>query len=217
MRNSKKRIVPAVLTDNPKKLKEMLHQAEGFASWVQIDIMDGLFVPSRSITAKDIVDAATFLNWEAHLMVKDPEKYLDDFQSAGCSRIIVHYEAVKNRASDVIRQIQVSGMEAGLALNPETDIRLLDESLVSKLDAVLFMAVNPGYYGAPFIPAVLQKISAFRKKHVNLSIGIDGGVKLANIQEITQCGVDDICVGSAIFAQKDMSQAYHELWRVANG
>ena len=205
------RIVPAVLTDNTKHLAQMLRQAECFANWVQIDIMDGLFVPSRSVSASDIANIETSLAWEAHLMVQEPRKYIDDFCDAGAKRIIVHYEAVKENAEDLVEYIINLGMTAGLALNPETPVGVLNDRLLSKLECVLFMAVHPGFYGAQFLPEVLDKIASFRQNYPNVSIGIDGGVKAANIVDVARSGANEICVGSAIFAQPDLAAAYFEL------
>ncbi|MCL2281109.1 MAG: ribulose-phosphate 3-epimerase, partial [Dehalococcoidia bacterium] len=198
-----------------ESLTHMLCQAELFTDWVQIDIMDGIFVPSRSISARDIVAAETDLSWEAHLMVQDPKKCIEDFYAVGAKRIIVHYEAVKEEAQDVIKHIISFGMTAGIALNPETPTSVLDDKLLSNLDSVLVMAVQPGYYGAKFIPEVLDKITSFRKLYPDMNVGIDGGVKAANIAEIARSGANEICVGSAIFAQLDIASAYNELVKVA--
>ena len=209
------RVVPALLTDSPAALVSMLRKAEGFAAWVQIDIMDGLFVPSSSISSLDIRGAGTKIAWEAHLMVKDPEKYIEGFHMAGARRIVVHYEAMQGDAIDVIENITSLGMGAGLAINPGTSIDVLGDNLSSRLDSVLFMAVHPGFYGAKFIPEVLEKISLFHRLCPDINIGIDGGVKADNIAEVAAAGVNEICVGSAVFAQPDPAASYRELTRLA--
>ena len=99
---NKVKVVPAVLTDNPEALKEMLDVAEAFTDFVQIDIMDGLFVPSKSISAEDISQIKTGLKWEAHLMVNNPQSYIDDFVKAGAHQIIFHYEATSRHISELI-------------------------------------------------------------------------------------------------------------------
>jgi ribulose-phosphate 3-epimerase len=209
------RVVPAVLTDSPVALLAMLRQAEIFTDWVQIDIMDKLFVPSVSINSLDIAGVGLKIAWEAHLMVKDPEKYIEDFRLAGARRIVVHYETVKDSASDVIEYITSLEMGAGLAINPETPVTVLDDNLVSRLESVLFLAVHPGFYGAKFIPEVLDKISLFRRLCPDVSIGIDGGIKASNITQVAQSGVNEICVGSAIFAQPDPAASFKKLSALA--
>lgn len=210
------RIVPAVLTESPAALVSMLKQAVVFTDWVQIDVMDGVFVPSKSITARDIGAATVKTQWEAHLMVCNPEKYLEEFRFAGAKRIVVHYEAVKTTAADVIESITSLGMQAGLAVNPETQISELEPDLVKRLDSVLFLSVHPGFYGAKFIPEVLDKITLFRRLYPEIIIGIDGGIKSSNINEVSCCGVNEICVGSAVFSQPDPAASFSELTRLAN-
>ncbi|MCL2707323.1 MAG: ribulose-phosphate 3-epimerase, partial [Dehalococcoidia bacterium] len=107
------------------------------------------------------------------------------------------------------------GSAAGIVLNPETPVSVLSKSLLSKLDSVLFMAVHPGFYGAPFIPKVLDKIKSFRMLHPDMSIGIDGGVKTVNMIDVARSGANEICAGSAIFAQSNYATAYRELTQLA--
>ncbi len=209
------RIVPAVLTENPTALVTMLEEAAKFTDWVQIDIMDGVFVPSKSISIKDITKANIKIGWEAHLMVENPEIYVEEFCLAGVKRIVVHFEAVKERAADIIDTIKSMGVGAGLAVNPETPVSALKPELVKRLDSVLFLAVNPGFYGAKFIPEVLEKICSFRGLYPEMLIGIDGGIKSTNVAAAAGCGVNEICVGSAVFSQPDPRLSYKELNRLA--
>jgi ribulose-phosphate 3-epimerase len=209
------RVIPAILTDSPAVLVSMIRQAECFTGWVQIDIMDGLFVPSVSITSQDIAGARVKIGWEAHLMVKNPEKYIETFHNAGAKKIVVHYESVKESASDVIEHITSLGMRAGLAVNPETPATVLDDNLVNRLESVLFLAVHPGFYGAKFIPEILDKIASFRRLCPDISVGIDGGIKADNIIQVAQSDVNEICVGSAIFAQPDPAASFKELTKLA--
>ncbi len=207
-------IVPAVLTDNPQSLKDMLEIAATFTNFVQIDIMDGLFVPSKSITATAISAIKTALNWEAHLMVNNPGSYIDDFAGAGARQIIFHYEATKSHEA-IIDMIHKAGLKAGIALNPDTGISVLNP-LINKLDSVLFMSVIPGYYGSKFIPEVLDKITHFRIKYPDVHTGIDGGIKENNIAIVAETGVNSICVGSAVFCQDNPSQSFKRLENLCN-
>jgi ribulose-phosphate 3-epimerase len=215
MRMAINRVVPALLTDSPTELSCMLLQAATFTDWVQIDIMDGLFVPSTSVTNRDIADADPRIGWEAHLMVKEPLKYIEDFYAAGAKRIIIHYESVEGDAARVISNITYMGMGAGLALNPETPASVIDKNTLRCLDSVLFLAVHPGYYGAKFVPEVIAKIRSFKRLFPEINIAIDGGVKADNITQVAQAGANEICVGSAIFSQPEPAAAYTELNRRA--
>lgn len=209
------RIVPAILTDNVEHLRSTLTQAEEFTDYVQIDFMDGRFVPSKSVSPKEINGIGTTLTCEAHIMVKKPGQYLRDLKSFGFRRIIFHYEADSHPRA-LIRRIKEQGMEAGMAINPETDISGLHD-FVPELDAVLFLSVNPGFYGSAFIPTVLDKIRSFREVHSSTVIGIDGGVELDNLSRIQASGVNYACVGSRIFLSDAPAKSYEELERKAMG
>jgi ribulose-phosphate 3-epimerase len=207
------RCVPAILTDDPIDLGKMVLLTETFTDFAQFDIMDGRFVPSQSVSCKQIASLGTRLAWEAHLMVLHPESYLEEFKQAGAQKIVFHYEATPS-PDQVIRQIKKLGMLAGLAINPETSTDAI-RPLLDELDSLLFLSVNPGFYGAKFIPDVLDKIVAFRKAHPRLEIGIDGGVKENNIVQITETGVNVIYIGSAIFMQPDPADSYRRLTHLA--
>jgi ribulose-phosphate 3-epimerase len=207
--SKKVRAVPAILTSDPIELGKMVLQAESFTDYVQLDIMDGKFVPSESISCAQAAALHTRLRWEAHLMVLHPEACLEEFRAAGAEKIVFHYEASPSPDS-VIRKIKESGLGVGLAVNPETPVSAI-APLVKEVDSVLFLSVNPGFYGARFIPEVLDKIRAFRRAFLRVETGIDGGVKEKNIAEIAGTGVNNIYVGSAIFLQPDPTAAYRRL------
>ena len=207
------RTVPAILTDDPIALGKMVLQTESFTDFAQFDIMDGQFVPSTSITCRQIVALETRLSWEVHLMVMHPEQYLEEFKKAGAQKIVFHYEATPapERVIDRIKKLE---MQVGLAVNPETPVSVITP-LVNTLDSVLFLSVYPGYYGAKFIPEVLNKISDFRKAHPVMEVGIDGGIKDSNIAEIAATGVNVIYIGSAIYLQPDPADSYRRLTKLA--
>ena len=209
------RVVPAILTDDPQSLKTMLQQAESFTDYVQIDVMDGKFVPSRSITWEQIAGIPTRTRWEVHLMVEQPETQLENYQRAGAARAIFHYEAT-SEPGRVIAAARKLGLEVGVAVNPETAVADI-LPLTGEVDTVLFLAVHPGFYGAKFIPEVLDKIAGLREARPDLSIGIDGGIKENNIAQIAQSGVNDIFVGSAIFLQPDPGASYRKLVSLVSG
>lgn len=207
-------ILPAILTDDPAALEKLVRAAESFTDAAQFDIMDGDFVPSRSVSCEQIAALKTKLNWEAHLMVRRPDDCLQDFKRAGARKIVFHYEAALS-PEKTVRAVRKLKMQVGLAVNPETAIAAF-APLVKLVDSVLFLSVNPGFYGAKFIPEVLDKIAAFRKAYPGTETGIDGGVKESNIAQIARTGVDVICVGSAIFLQTDPAASYRRLEELAN-
>ncbi len=207
------RIVPAILTNDPATLEKLVRTAEIFTDFAQIDIMDGEFVPSRSISYQDIAVVKPKFKWEAHLMVQHPENYLEGFKRAGAQKIVFHFEA-KTEPEHTIQAIRKFKLGVGLAVNPKTTIKDF-APLVKQVDSVLFLSVEPGFYGAKFIPAVLDKIVAFRKTYPKTETGIDGGVKEENIREIVQTRVNAICVGSAIFNKPDPTAAYRRLKELA--
>jgi ribulose-phosphate 3-epimerase len=209
------RIIPAILTDDPEALKKMVELTGTFTDYAQFDIMDGRFVPSHSVSCADIAALKTRLAWEAHLMVLHPEDCLEDFRQAGAQMIVFHYEATPV-PEEIIRKIKQLGLKAGLAINPETPIDVI-KPLADGLDSILFLSVNPGFYGAKFIPEVMDKIVAFRKTYPEMDTGIDGGVKENNIVEIARTGVDFICAGSAIYNQPDPAASYRRLAALAGG
>ena len=207
-------IVPAILTDDLNALENMVRQAETFANYVQIDIMDGRFVPSQSITWQQLSTVPIKLNWEVHLMVLNPEDYLSGFHQAGAQKIIFHYEATASPGK-VISKARELGLKVGLAINPGTPVSTF-LPLTGEVDSVLFLTVNPGFYGSKFIPEVMDKVEALRRLRPRIEIGVDGGIKEANIQQGAKSGVDVIYVGSAIFLQSQPGASYHQLLALAN-
>ena len=206
-------VVPAILTDDPQALKTMVRQAEAFCDYVQFDIMDGRFVPSRSIECEHIASLNTTLAWEAHLMVENPEDYVADFLKAGARRITFHYEA-SSHPEKVINLIKGLGLEAGLALNPETPVSAI-LPLVSEVASVLFLSVHPGFYGSSFLPEVLPKVAELRSLYPEVETGIDGGIKEGNIAQVAQAGVDIIYAGSAVFLKPQPEEGYQRLSALA--
>jgi len=202
-------VVPAILTDDREELEAMARKVETFAPLVQVDIMDGKFVPSRSVHPRELVDLGLKIPFEIHLMVEEPEEYLDYCSRAGAQKVIFHYEATRE-PSKVIARARGLGLMVGLAVNPETPLSAF-LSLAGEVDSVLFLSVNPGFYGKPFIPEVLDKLVELRRAAPGLRTGIDGGIKEGNIIEVAKTGVDDICVGSAIMKQPDPAASWQHL------
>jgi len=202
------RIVPSILSADFAKLGDEIAMCEaGGADWIHIDVMDGVFVPNLTYGAKviDTVRRCSSLPLDVHLMVVQPEKYFDDFVRAGASGLTVHAEVAPHLHRQLTR-IRELGCRAGVALNPATPLSAVCEVL-SELDLVLIMSVNPGFGGQTFIPSVLRKITEARtrldqmKSHALLEV--DGGVKVENAREIVAAGATVLVAGSAIFSQRD--------------
>ena len=208
------RIVPAILTDDAAALRQMVQSIKSVVDWAQVDIMDGEFVPSKSIGWQAVKAAKLPFDWEAHLMVKEPETYFSGFKAARARRVIFHFEAASDPCA-VIETARKLGLDVGMAINPGTPVAAIAEFL-PLLDSILLLSVNPGFYGAKFIPEVLDKVGEIRALAPELSIGIDGGIKDANILEVAASGVDDICVGSGIFLGADPAACYRHLQDVVD-
>lgn len=210
----KKRIIPAILTDKKNELISMVNLCSEFTDYVQLDFMDGRFVPSKSVTIRDLEGLRLPVKSEAHLMVQNPLDWIVPLKKLSVKKIIFHFE-IEEDYSEIIGKIRSVGLKAGLAVNPKTNI---DDFyfLVDQVDTVLFMSVNPGFYGAAFIPEVLSKIERFKVSFPKKLVGIDGGMKLSNLKEAAKSGADWIFVGSAIFKENDPKRAYRDLLRLVN-
>ncbi len=189
----------------------MLREAEAFTDRVQVDIMDGRFVPSRSIAAEDLARVKTSLSLEVHLMVAEPEAHIKAFLSAGAGRVVFHREAAA--PSRTIALARHLGLGVGLALNPRTPV-LEAKPLFGEVDFLLLLSVDPGFYGSPFLPSVLEKAKELRPLFPG-EIGMDGGIKTGNIHQVKEAGVDYACVGSAIFESPDPRKSFLALQALA--
>jgi len=207
------KIVPALLTNNQHEFVE-LQKKLSFAPLIQLDIMDGAFVPSCSISI-EILKQHPFLSpFEVHLMTYHPEVYFKDFKDMGASGVVFHAESTDN-ISLVIEEAKALDLKVSLAINPDTAHSILNH-YIENVDSVLFMTVYPGFYGAKFEDRVLKKIQQFRTLYPQATIAIDGGVKESNIAKIRKAGINIICVGSAIVKAADAEMAYQKLQHLAN-
>jgi len=213
--SSRCRIVPAILTDDPQALGTMVKNVGAFATWVQVDIMDGRFVPSCSVTSEHFSGLEMNFGWEVHLMVEHPEEYIRGFAEAGAERIIFHYEATPS-PEEVIAKVKELNLKVGLALNPETPVSSVVH-LIGGLDSILFLSVHPGFYGQKFLPEVLDKVKELRRLYPEFEIGIDGGIKENNITLVAGSGVDYICVGSAILLSPNPAGSFQNLEILVSG
>lgn len=201
-------IAPSILAADYGHLNkdfEMLNSSQ--ADWVHVDIMDGVFVPNISFGQMLVkpMKAASSLPLDVHLMIVEPEKYVDSFIEAGAEVLTFHLEAT-NHAHRLISHIQEKGVKAGVALNPQTSVDTLDD-ILEGLDMVCLMSVNPGFGGQKFIYRTLHKIRALKNKiierNLDTLIEIDGGVGLQNAEAILQAGADVLVAGSSVFKSDD--------------
>ena len=189
----------------------------GKADVLHLDVMDGHFVPNLSYGPMVIerMRELTDLPFDAHLMIAEPERYLDEFLNAGCDWVTFHVETVSD-PKPLLRRIRESGAVAGLALNPETPVSSV-LSMLDECDLILVMSVEPGFGGQKFLPNVLDKVRQIAEHRRNgTMISIDGGIGPSTIAAAADAGADCFVAGSAIFDQHDYALAISELGRLAS-
>lgn len=195
---------PSILAADFKVLgQEMKKTEENGAAYIHFDVMDGMFVPSISFGMPVLasIHDATEQFMDAHLMVQEPIRYVEAFQKAGADYVTVHLEACED-VKTTLDKIHACGMKAGLAVNPETDVKELVPYL-EDVEMILIMSVQPGFGGQKFIPESLDKIREVRamlnEKNLEIDIQVDGGIYVENVREVLDAGANVIVAGSAVF------------------
>ncbi len=211
-----KKLAPSVLSADFSKLGQEIEEVKkAGAQLLHVDVMDGAFVPNISIGVPVVksMAAASDLPQDVHLMIEDPDRYLEDFLTDRTEYICVHAEACKH-LNRTVQHIRSLGVKAAVALNPATDLSVL-EYLLEDLDMVLLMSVNPGFGGQSFIPQTMRKLKDLdrirKERKLAFEIELDGGVGASNIREISAAGCDIFVAGSAVFGKADRQAAVSEL------
>ncbi|MBK9283447.1 MAG: ribulose-phosphate 3-epimerase [Sphingobacteriaceae bacterium] len=209
-------IAPSILSADFANLQsdiEMINTSE--ADWFHVDIMDGLFVPNISFGFPVIkaIKKHAQKPLDVHLMIVDPDRYVKDFKDAGADILSVHIEACTH-LHRCVQHIKASGMKAGVAINPHTNINQLDD-IIADVDLVCLMSVNPGYGGQKFIENTYERVIRLKhlidQKNSKALIEIDGGVDLKNKQKLIECGANVLVAGNTVFSSENPSETISKL------
>ena len=213
---SKTLIAPSILAadfGNLQRDVEMINQSD--AHWFHLDVMDGVFVPNISFGMPIINSIAKYASktLDAHLMIIDPDRYIKTFADLGVNYLTVHYEACTH-LHRTLQAIKAEGMKAGVALNPHSNINLLEDT-INDIDLVCIMSVNPGFGGQSFIENTYSKVEKLKemitKKNASTLIQIDGGVTNKNAKQLAEAGADVLVAGSYIFRSENPTETIVEL------
>ena len=206
------RIAPSILSADLGRLAEELRDVEaGGADWIHVDVMDGHFVPNLTLGPFVVESArrATGLPLDVHLMITEPERWVQAYAAAGADLISVHVEATVH-LQKTLAEIRRLGKRAGVVLNPHTSEESI-RYLLDDLDLILLMTVNPGFGGQVFLPSVLPKVRAVRRMidaaGRDIELEVDGGITRDNAREVVEAGVRVLVAGSSVFGEEDRKSA----------
>lgn len=205
----KSEIIPTILVKTFEEVEEKIRLVENYVNWVQLDIMDGIFVENITWSnPEDLKSFETRVKLEAHLMINKPEQIIDSWLKVA-DRIIVHQESTEN-IREIIEKAHKNKKEIGIALNPETHPTAIEQFL-NDIDLILLMSVQPGKGGQEFKEWILEKADFLKQKGFKGNIEIDGGINEENIQEVFKRGINLFCVGTHIFESDDIKSTIQKL------
>ena len=215
-------VAPSILAcDFGRLAEDVAAVSKAGADWIHVDVMDGSFVPNISIgpAVTRAVSEATELPLDVHLMIDEPDRYLEDFAAAGAGLITVHAEAT-NRLYRTVKRIAELGVRPGVALSPASPLALV-EDVLDEVDMVLLMTVEPGFGGQKFIPGVLRKVRRLRtmleERGLTMHVEVDGGVDRNTAGDVAEAGADVLVAGTAVFGAEDYAEAIEAIRRAAKG
>lgn len=213
------KIAPSILSANFSKMGEEVKDiTEKGADIVHLDVMDGVFVKNITFGPKFVKDVREYSNliFDAHLMIVNPHKYIENFAKAGADIITVHYEACGANLKDTLKAIKSLGVKCGAVINPDTEVSAI-KNVIEECDMLLLMSVFPGFGGQKFIPEVLEKIKEanelVKSTGKNIDIEIDGGITLDNVKSVKDAGANVIVAGSTVFNAPDRRAIISDLRR----
>ena len=205
-------LAPSILSADFNRLGEQIQRVEkAECRWLHIDIMDGMFVPSISFGMPVVksIRKESSLYFDVHMMVKDPERYVEEFQSCGADMITVHAEACRDLA-ETVKKIHETGADAGVAVNPDTPLSAVTD-VMDQVEMILIMSVYPGFGGQKFMPSALDKLRWLKaekdRRGLKFLLEVDGGVDAATAPQCVAAGADVLVAGSAIFGAADPAAA----------
>jgi ribulose-phosphate 3-epimerase len=204
------KIAPSILSADFGKLNEEIASIDEHVDFIHVDVMDAHFVPNLTLGAPVVKYIKSKKNLECHLMITNPEKYVEDFAKAGAWMITIHWEATKDKTADVLQQIRDLGVKPSLSLNPPTDVSEI-EPYLDLVDMVLVMSVNPGFGGQSFIEDVLPKVKRIRELKPDLDICMDGGINAETGKLSIEAGANALVAGSYIYKAEDRLAAIESL------
>ncbi len=208
-------IIPAILAKTSKEFEEMIKIVEPFVDRVHLDIGDGDFVSTKTISGfEELVKVETKVKFDVHLMISRPEDQMYFWYKTKADRFFIHAETDHGH-SNLINQIHLNGREVGLVLNPETQVEKISE-LIQDMDFIQFMTVHPGAYGGEFVESVISKILEFHGQYPNVPIFVDGGVNPETALHLIAVGATTLVVGSYVVGSNDVGKAIEELKKMGN-
>ena len=209
------KIIPAILAKTSEEFEKMIRMVEPHIDRVHLDICDGDFVPTKTISGyEELIKIETKVSFDVHLMVSRPEDQMYFWYKTKADRFLIHSETDHGH-SNLINQIHLNGRKVGLVLNPETQTEKIIE-LIDDIDFVQFMTVHPGFYGSEFVESVTNKILEFNGQYPNIPIFVDGWVNLETILRLISVGATNLVVGSYVVESQDVGKAIEELNKISN-